>query len=73
MVERTRCTCHGIEIEAFRRACAGGAHSVKACFQAVGCLPRCAACVPMVRKVLDDCVGRPCPGAREGAVHPPSS
>jgi bacterioferritin-associated ferredoxin len=52
MSERVSCTCHAIDIETFRAACAGGAHNVKTCFKAIGCLPKCNNCIPMVRSVL---------------------
>ncbi|MBG6073290.1 MULTISPECIES: bacterioferritin-associated ferredoxin [unclassified Polaromonas] len=52
MSERTSCTCHAIDIETFRAACASGAHNVKTCFKAIGCLPKCNDCIPMVRSVL---------------------
>lgn len=49
---RTRCSCHDIPIDAFRAACRQGAHNVKTCFKAIGCLPKCNNCIPMVRSVL---------------------
>jgi bacterioferritin-associated ferredoxin len=49
---REHCTCHDISEARFRAACAAGADSVKACFKHIGCMPKCANCVPMIRKVL---------------------
>jgi bacterioferritin-associated ferredoxin len=52
MNERHICTCHDIDIEKFRAACKSGARNVKTCFIAIGCLPKCSNCIPMVRSVL---------------------
>lgn len=61
MSERTQCTCHGISIDAFRAACASGAHNVKTCFKTIGCLPKCNNCIPMVRSVLASSPSEPSP------------
>ena len=50
--DRDHCTCHDIDEATFRAACAAGAETVKACFKHIGRLPKCANCVPMIRKVL---------------------
>ncbi|MBA3057963.1 MAG: hypothetical protein KJ614_12675 [Gammaproteobacteria bacterium] len=52
MNDRSTCTCHDISIDVFRRASQSGAHNVKTCFKAIGCLPKCNNCIPMVRSVL---------------------
>lgn len=52
--ERRHCTCHDVGEAAFREACAAGADSVKACFKHIGRMPKCANCVPMIRKVLSE-------------------
>ncbi|MBL1379500.1 (2Fe-2S)-binding protein [Zobellella iuensis] len=74
MTERTHCTCHDLDIEAFRGACGAGAHNVKTCFKHLGCLPKCANCVPMVRKVLGEhAAGQPPQGAPTGSLFHQSS
>lgn len=52
MDERTCCTCHGIDINTFREACEKGANTVKACFKHIGCMPKCANCIPEIRTLL---------------------
>lgn len=52
MPDEICCTCHALSYEAFERARAGGAHNVKTGFRFLGCTPKCAECIPRVRKVL---------------------
>jgi bacterioferritin-associated ferredoxin len=47
-----RCTCHDIDVADFRAARDAGAATVKECFRKIGRMPKCANCVPMIRKVL---------------------
>jgi len=46
------CTCHALSVQAFECARAAGAQNVKTGFQFLGCTPKCAKCVPRVRKLL---------------------
>ncbi len=54
MTERAHCSCHDISRTEFSEACERGAHNVKACFKQLGCLPKCANCIPLVRQVLNE-------------------
>lgn len=54
VTERVACTCHDIDIDTFRAVVASGAKTVKTCFKAIGCMPKCNNCIPMVRSVLSD-------------------
>jgi bacterioferritin-associated ferredoxin len=50
--ELDHCACHKIEKAEFEAALQQGAHSVKTCFKAMGCLPKCNNCIPMVRGLI---------------------
>ncbi|MEX2493505.1 MAG: (2Fe-2S)-binding protein [Nitrospirales bacterium] len=54
MNQRNHCSCHDLEADDFRNAAMAGAGTVKACFRYHGYLPRCAKCIPLVKRILNE-------------------
>jgi len=52
MSKKNYCSCHNLSAQDFQAACRQGASSVRACFCLLGCKPKCAECIPLVKSIL---------------------